>query len=71
MLLPTECHKLCQPKCEKQISHKLVIHSFEVDLKCIMLPIHLRTMDTMEKSSMEAMVDTGATGDLIDQDFFI
>jgi len=34
-----------------------------------MLPIHLKTMDTMEETSMEAMVDTGATGDFIDQDF--
>jgi len=34
-----------------------------------MLPIHLKTMDTMEETSTEAMVDTGATGDFIDQDF--
>jgi len=34
-----------------------------------MLPIHLKTTDTMEEMSMEAMVDTGATGDFIDQDF--
>jgi len=26
-------------------------------------------MDTMEETSTEAMVDTGATGDFIDQDF--
>jgi len=34
-----------------------------------MLPIHLKTTDTMEETSMEAMVDTGATRDFIDQDF--
>ena len=34
-----------------------------------MLPIHLKTTDTMEETSMEAMVDTSATGDFIDQDF--
>ncbi len=34
-----------------------------------MLPIHLKTMDTMEEASSKAMVDTGATGDFIDQDF--
>ena len=34
-----------------------------------MLPIHLKMTDTMEETSTEAMVDTGATGDFIDQDF--
>src|SRR6266704_1787177 len=34
-----------------------------------MLLIHLKMTDTMEESSTEAMVDTGATGDFIDQDF--
>ena len=34
-----------------------------------MLPIHLKTTDTMEETSTEAMVNTGATGDFIDQDF--
>jgi len=33
-----------------------------------MLLIHLKTTDTMEETSTEAMVDTGATGDFIDQD---
>ncbi len=34
-----------------------------------MLLIHLKTTDTMEEASSEAMVNTGATGDFIDQDF--
>jgi len=66
---PTEPHKLRWPKWEKRIKRKLVIHSLELDAKCIMLPIHLKTTDTMEETSTEAMVDTGATGDFIDQDF--
>ena len=61
-LPPTEPRKPHQPKWEKQIKCKLVICSLELDAKCIMLPIHLKTMDTMEETSMEAMVDTGATG---------
>jgi len=68
-LLPTEPCKPRWPKWEKQIKRKLVIRSLELDAKCIMLPIHLKTMDTMEETSTEAMVDTGATGDFIDQDF--
>ena len=35
-----------------------------------MLLILLKTMDTMEEAATEAMVDTGTTGDFIDQDFF-
>ena len=68
-LPPTEPHKPCWPKWEKWIKRKLVICSLELDAKCIMLPIHLKMTDTMEETSMEAMVDTGATGDFIDQDF--
>ena len=68
-LPPTKPRKLHQPKWEKWIKRKLVIRSLELDVKCIMLPIHLKTTDTMEETSTEAMVDTGATGELIDQDF--
>jgi len=68
-LPPTEPHKPRQPKWEKWIKRKLVIRSLELDAKCIMLPIHLKTTDTMEETSTEAMVDTGATRDFIDQDF--
>jgi len=40
-----------------------------MDSKCIMIPVHLKTTDTLEETSTEAMVDTGATGDFIDRDF--
>jgi len=66
---PTEPRKPRRPKWEKRIKRQLVIRSLELDAKCIMLPIHLKTTDTMEETSTEAMVDTGATGDFIDQDF--
>jgi len=68
-LPPTEPHKPCRPKWEKQMKRDLVIRSLELNAKCIMLPIHLKMTDTMEETSMEAIVDTGATGDFIDQDF--
>ena len=51
------------------MKRKLVIHSLEQGPNCIMLPIHLEITDTMEEASTEAMVDTGATRDFIDQDF--
>ena len=34
-----------------------------------MLPIHLKTTDTLEEASTEAMVATGTTGDFINWDF--
>jgi len=34
-----------------------------------MVPTHLKTTDTIEEASTEAMVNTGATGDFVDQDF--
>jgi len=66
---PAEPQKPCWPKWEKRIKRKLVIHSLEMDAKCIMIPTHLKMTDTIEETSTEAMVDTGATGDFIDQDF--
>jgi len=68
-LPPTKPRKPCWPKWEKQMKCDLVIRSLELDAKFIMLPIHLKTTDTMEETSTEAMVDTSATGDFIDQDF--
>ena len=62
-------HKPRQPKWEKRMPPKLVIRSLEKDPSCIMVPIHLKMTDTMEEASTEAMVDTGATGDFVDQDF--
>jgi hypothetical protein len=68
-LPPTQPRRPRCPKWEKRMSKKLVIRSLEQGPKCIMVPIHLKTTDTMEEASTEAMVDTGATGDFIDQDF--
>ncbi len=61
--------RLRKPKWEKRMPRTLKIHSLEPGLNCIMLPIHLKTTDTMEEASSEAMVDTGAMGNFIDQDF--
>ena len=66
---PVEPRRPCRPKWEKRMGQKLVICSLVEDPKCIMLSIHLKTTDTMEEASTEAMVDTGVTRDFIDQDF--
>ncbi len=47
----------------------LKIHSLEPGPNCIILLIHLKTTDTMEEASSKAMVDTGAMGNFINQDF--
>ncbi len=54
---------------ERRLSPKLVIRSLDEGPNCIMIPAQLKTTDTMELAATEAMVDTGATGDFIDQDF--
>ena len=64
-----EPHNPHRPKWGRHIARKLVIHSLEKDPRCIMVATHLKMMDTMEEASTEAMVDTGATGDFVDQDF--
>ena len=48
---------------------KLIIRSLEKDPRCIMVLIHLKMTDTIEEASTEVMVDTGTTGDFVDQDF--
>ena len=48
---------------------RLVLNSLEKGPRCIMIPIHLKTTDTLEEVNSEAMVDSGATGDFIDEEF--
>ena len=66
---PSAIHRPRRPNWERRMPRKLKIRSLEQGPNCIMLPIHLKTTDTMEEASSEAMVDTGATGDFVDQDF--
>ena len=51
------------------MARKLVIRSLDEGPNCLLIPIHLKTTDTLDEASSEAMVDTGATGDFIDADF--
>ena len=68
-LPPPEPRKPRKPKWEKHVGRKFVINSLEEGPNSILIPVHLKTTDTMEESSTEALVDTGATGDFIDRDF--
>ncbi len=49
---PATC-RLCKPKWEKQMPRTLKIHSLEPGPNCIMLLIHLKTMDMMEEAWMK------------------
>jgi hypothetical protein len=48
---------------------RLVLNSLEEGPRCILIPVHLKTTDTLQEVNSEAMVDSGATGDFIDEDF--
>ena len=53
---PTDTCKPHQPKWEQWLSRKLIIRSLDEGPNCIMLPIHLKTTDTLEEASTEASV---------------
>ena len=59
----------CQPKWEKKLASKLVIRSLEQGPNSILIPVHLKTMDTLEEVGIDALVDCGATGDFINEGF--
>ena len=58
-----------QPKWEKKLTSKLVIQSLEQGPNSILIPVHLKTMDTLEEVGIDALVDCGATRDFIDEGF--
>ncbi|KDR65062.1 hypothetical protein GALMADRAFT_149024 [Galerina marginata CBS 339.88] len=53
-----------KPKWEKQMHPKLVINSMSPGPTSLILPIRLKTTDTMVEAGTNALGDTGATGDL-------
>jgi len=58
-----------RPNWEKRLASKLVIRSLEEGLNSIRIPVHLKTTDTLEGVSTDALVDCGATRDFIDEGF--
>jgi hypothetical protein len=51
------------------MQYQLVINSLEEGLRCIVIPVHLKTMDTLKEVNSKAMVDSGVTGNFINKDF--
>jgi len=58
-----------RPNWEKRLASKLVIPSLEEGPNSIRIPVHLKTMDTLEEVNTDALVDCSATGDFIDEGF--
>jgi len=60
---------LCKPKWEKRLPKLLSISALDVQGTSLLLPVEIGTMDMSELHSVEALLDCGATGSLIDRDF--
>ena len=60
---------LCKPKWEKRLPKLLLISTLDVQGTSLLLPVEIGTMDMSELYSVEALLDYGATGSLIDRDF--
>jgi len=60
---------LCKPKWEKRLPKLLLISALDVRGTSLLLPAEIGTTDMSELYSVEALLDCGATGSLIDRDF--
>ena len=58
-----------RPNWEKRLASKLIIRSLEEGPNSIRILVHLKTTDTLEEVSTDALVDCGATRDFIDEGF--
>jgi len=60
---------LRKPKWEKRLPKLLLISALDMRGTFLLLPVEIRTTDMSELHSVEAFLDCGATGSLIDRDF--
>ena len=67
--IPLISAPLHKPKWEKRLSKLLLISTLDVRGTSLLLPVEIGTTDTSELHSVEALLDCGATGSLIDRDF--
>ena len=58
-----------KPKWEKRLPKLLSISTLDMRGTFLLLPVEIRTTDTSELHSVEALLDCRATGSLIDRDF--
>jgi len=67
--IPLISAPLCKPKWEKRLPKLLLISALDVGGTSLLLPVEIGTTDTSELHSVEALLNCGATGSLIDRDF--
>jgi len=67
--IPLISAPLCKPKWEKRLPKLLSISALDAQGTSLLLPVEIGTTDTSELHSVEALLDCGATGSLIDRDF--
>jgi len=60
---------LRKPKWEKRLPKLLLISALDTRGTSLLLPVEIRTTDTSELHSIEALLDCGATKNLINRDF--
>jgi len=58
-----------RPKWEKRLPKQLSVNTLDARRTSIILAIEVSTTDTSEVHSIKALLDSGATGNFIDQDF--
>jgi len=58
-----------KPKWKKKLPKRLSVNTLDACRTSIILPIEVSTTDTSEVHSVKALLDSGAIGNFIDQDF--
>jgi len=68
-LVPLVSALLRKPKWERRLPKLFSISALDVRGTSLLLPVEIGTTDTSELHSVEALLDSGVTGSLIDRDF--
>jgi len=67
--IPLILAPLHRPKWEKRLPKLLSISTLDMQGTSLLLPVEIGTMDTSKLHFVEALLDCGATGSLINRDF--
>jgi len=68
-LVPLVLAPLRKPKWERRLPKLFSISTLDAQGTSLLLPVEIGTTDTSELHSVEALLDFGVTGSLIDRDF--
>ena len=67
--LVLEIPRICKPKWQKTLPKTLTIASMEGISTSLKLKVEIETMDTAERKSVTALLDSGSTGKCINRDY--